>query len=437
MGLSTVSVAAALPAKKIWSLPQLTDLALRLNPATQMAWAQVRESAANLGIVKSAYWPQLNLSVNGSLTTHDSTTQDSNDFGCSSDDPYCVNLGLNQVLLDFGLRRHQVESARYLLLSSQLSENESIQTVIYTVEQAYYGVLGQQALVHADQISLKEAQTNEAAATAMHDQGLSTIGDVYQAASTRAQAELSLQQAQGMLSIAAGQLAVAVGLPVETSLTLAPLPTAFNTARAMRPIQDLLDQAKIARPDLLAAQAQVNAAKANISAVQRTQWPTLALSINSARASMIASNTSINRQSNLMLTLNMPLFTGFQQRSQIQQAKAQETYAQASHDAVSNAVALSVWEAYYALLTAKTAINTSQAYLKTSIQAANQALGQYKAGVGNILSVLTTQTTEANARVQAIQSTLDWYLALAQLIQALGITTVSEPKENMARVSLD
>src|ERR687892_1591440 len=46
------------------SLAQLTDLALRHNPATREAWAFARAQAAELGIARSSYWPQLDALVN-------------------------------------------------------------------------------------------------------------------------------------------------------------------------------------------------------------------------------------------------------------------------------------------------------------------------------------------------------------------------------------
>lgn len=405
---------------KTWTLSSLTDLALTINPDTKLAWAQVKAAAANVGIAKSAYWPQLDFNADASFTTHENNDNNSNDFGCSSSDKYCANLTINYLVWDFGVTRQQVKNANYQLIATQLNQNEAIQQVILQVEQAYYQLLGLQALVKADQISLKEAKTNLDAAKALHNQGLATIGDVYQAESTLSQAQLTLQQAEGELSIGRGQLATAVGLPVQTNLKIADVSNQFEHDAIMHNVKLLLDKAKNQRPDLQAAEAQVTAAQAQVQATKDQRWPTLAFTASTEHADAVNTFTVLNRQSNVMLTLNYPVFTGFQQTNQIRQAQAQEQEAEATRDQLANQVDMQVWQAYYALKTARKSILTSQAYLKTSIQAANQTLGQYRAGVGNILSVLTTQTTEATARVQLIQSTLNWYLALAQLMQAIG-----------------
>lgn len=413
---------------KIWTLAALTNLALIDNPSTRLAWAQVQAAVANEGIAKSTYWPQLVLTGSTAYTTNNDNNDDNNDgnddFGCSSDDPYCASLTLNYLVWDFGARKQQVKNAHYQFIASQLSQNETIQLVILQVEQAYYQVLAQDALVKANQTSVKEAKTNLDAANALHHQGLATIGDVYQAQSTLAQSLLALQQAQGNLSIARGQLASAIGIPVQTPLKVAPLSTDAPTTQILYDVRRFLDKAKNQRPDLLAAEAQITAAQAQVKATQAQRWPTLTFSAQTENSNFQNTLNEVDRQSNLMLTLNWPVFTGFQRTNAIKQAQAEEQEAQATRDQLANQINLQVWQAYYSLKTAKNTIDTSRVYLKTSVEAAKQTLGQYKAGVGNILSVLTTQTTEANARVQLIQSVLDWYLDLAQLMQAIGALEV-------------
>ncbi len=104
-------------------------------------------------------------------------------------------------------------------------------------------------------------------------------------------------------------------------------------------------------------------------------------------------------------------------------AEAKLHAARASRDQLNQQVQFQVWQAYYTLQIAAENIVTTAVLLKSSIQASEQAMGQYTAGVGNILTVLTTQTTLANARVQNIQAKLNWYIALAQLAAAIGALT--------------
>jgi len=79
-----------------------------------------------------------------------------------------------------------------------------------------------------------------------------------------------------------------------------------------------------------------------------------------------------------------------------------------------------VWTAYQNLSTETQAVRSSQDLLVSAIQSEKVALGRYKAGVGNILDVLTAQSALASARQQNIQALYNWYIAKASLAQSMG-----------------
>lgn len=429
--------------QKAFTLIELTDLALQKNPSTHVAWADIKNQAAALGIANSAYWPQIDADLMADYFVNQTSSSGGNETVILEEDPetadvsttlvvngggnggreaiitYNPSLGLNYLLLDFGTRAATAKAARYQLAAALFTHSTVVQQVILQVEQAYYQVLGQQALIKAQQESLHEAETSLQAANALHQQGLVTIGDVYQAKSALAQAQLTLQSTEGALTIAQGQLAHAAGLPVHTALPIVPIPERLPTQSIDKTIDNLLALAKQQRPDLQALRAQVQAATATLQAIQAEAWPTVELSADVGQT--YPNNGAKSTQANALLTVNIPIFTGFLQTYRERQARAEQQRAAAEWDVLNNDIELQVWQAYFTLQTAEKAITRTQQLLDSSVEAAKQTYGQYRAGVGNILSVLTTQTTEANARVQFIQARLDWYIALAQLSHALGV----------------
>ena len=62
--------------------------------------------------------------------------------------------------------------------------------------------------------------------------------------------------------------------------------------------------------------------------------------------------------------------------------------------------------------------------MKSAEQTAQATLARYQAGFGSILDLLTAQLDESNARVQRIQSYLDWYTALARLNFSAGFNDI-------------
>src|SRR3569623_2871059 len=79
---------------------------------------------------------------------------------------YGVSVSLSYLLWDFGTRSGQLDQAKFELAAAHLSQDQPVQDVILQVEQAYYQVLGLQAVVEATGQSLKDAETNLAAARA-------------------------------------------------------------------------------------------------------------------------------------------------------------------------------------------------------------------------------------------------------------------------------
>lgn len=416
--------AAELP-KHPLTLIEITDFALCNNPDTRLAWYEAKAAAANVGIAQSAYLPQLNGGFGTQYTANVFTSPH------SSQTTYGPNFSLTYLLLDFGYRSNTVLSSQYAEIAANLNQNNAIQQVILQVQQAYYLVLGLQAEVAANQQSVKQAQESLTVTQALRANGIAVIGDVYQAEASHAQAELNLQTSVGNYQTALGQLATSMGLPVNTTIQLVPLRHPPSVQEITQSMPQLLAAAKRNRPDLLASEANVRESAASLEATKASVYPTLSVEGTAVPGGFLNSTTT-GTTVTAALTLSVPIFTGFNYTYSVKKAQADFLTAQATRDQLNQQVQQQVWQAYYALKTAEQNVGTTETLLKNSLQASNQALGQYKSGVGDILTVLTTQTTLANARVQAIQAKLNWYTALSQLAAAVGTLNSSSAAQDYA-----
>jgi len=396
------------------TLVELTDLALRLNPKTRQSWAAIRNSEAGVTLAKAGYWPQ----VDADLTLSRSRPLNFTGQNAATQTRYGASVTLSYLLWDFGLRSGTVEQAEFELTSAQLSQNQTFQDVILQVEQSYYQALGLAAVVDADRQSLNDASTNLAAAQDRRKSGLATVGDVYQAEAALAGARLALQQAEGQLATARGTLAAAVGYRPDTELSLAPWEVPVKSEMPQLVMATLLEDARNARPELLASKAQEQAAAANVKATRGKGLPSLTLDANTGETHVQSVGSSM--QFNGLLTLTVPLFAGFADRAAISQARAQLESARATTAELRSEVELEVWQAYQNLRTAVVTLDTSAAQLKSAQLAADVTSARYKNGLDTILDVLSAQTTLANARVQQVQARLDWAAARAALGHAVG-----------------
>lgn len=403
------------------TLAQLTSLALSNNPATREAWAIARAEAAGLGLARSLYFPE----ITGVLGLTRSKAISSSGISVEPQTRYGPSVTLSYLIYDFGARANEVEAARYRLLAANLLQNRVLQDVVLATEQSYYVVLGLEQLTAANREALKSAETALAAAQTRREAGLATIGDVYRADTAVGQAKLTLRRNEGELAKARGQLASAAGVPVNSTLILAPWPQAAPITDVREAVDNILAQAANTRPDLIAAEARARAAQSGVEVARALGRPTVELTTTVGRT-RFADDRPHSDSYSVGLNLRIPIFTGFNRTYAVRQAEAAADQAQASRDRLYRQTELDVWQAYFDLNTAASAVDTSGGVVKSADQSAEVALGRYKAGVGTLLDLLTAQTDQATARVELIQSQLDWYTGLARLAYARGTMTSGE-----------
>lgn len=396
------------------TLVELTDIALRNHPQTQHAWAVARAGAAAVGLARAGYLPE----ITAQLAFSESKSASSSGNPIPRQTRYGPSISLGYLLLDFGTRAAQLQAAEFNLLAANLLHNQALADVILQVEESYYLLLGLQALETANRQTLANANANLDAAKQRRRAGLATIGDVYQAETAAAQAQLALTTTQGQIAAAQGQLANAIAVPISHMPRVQPLQEDTKIAEVGDDVHRLLAQAKTARPQLLAAQAQVQAAAADVKAAAVLGKPTLTLNAGAFQTEIVDQATVDGF--NVGLNLRIPLFTGFRALYAQRQAQAVLEQAQADRDLLDNQVDLEVWRAFYNQQTAASTITSAGTAVRSATQAAEVARARYRAGVGTILEVLSTQTAEAETRVQSIQARLNWYIALAQLGHAVG-----------------
>ena len=406
----------AVPSTEALSLPALTEFALRNNPRTRQAWLAARAAAAGVSIEQADLLPQITANYTGSRAQQISATSGAvvpwqTRFGPS--------ISFSYVLFDFGVRALQVETAEYRLLAANLAQNRTLQDVVFQVEQAYYRLIGLDALVRANDQFLQNTKTALEAAQKRRESGLATVADVYRAETQVAQASLVLTRSRGEFEKARGQLATAVGLPVNASVKVQSLTAPPQVREVTTTVSTLLEQAKTGRPDLVAAEAQARAARSNATAVSRAGLPSI--EVNGAGGHTIFGDNRPSASSyNLGLNLRIPIFTGFRDTYSARQAEAQAQLAEATRDTLYAQTELEVWQSYYDLQTVTSNISSAEAQVRSAEQTAQATLARYQSGFGTILDLVTAQQEEANARAQRIQSYLDWFTTLARLNFAIG-----------------
>jgi len=395
--------AAAMPTGEL-NLPEVVNLALCNNPQTREVWASSRIQAAQVGISASSYLPGSNLSLSGNRTSP-GTGQRS------------YGLTLSYLLFDFGTRAANLENARQLLAAANATQDSTVQVVFLQAVQSFYQTQAAQAALDAALESERAAKGSFAAAEARYTAGSATPADKLQAQTAYSQATLNRITANGNMNNTKGVLANMLGLDANKSIVLATANTTAIPASFDRDIAALIEEARLHRPDLQAAAAQLKAAEAGVDAARASGKPTITMnaSTNQTSAAGITSHGS-----SVGLNVSVPLFSGFAPTYRIRAAEAQVEAQAAQLERLRLQVALDVWTAYQNLITATQSLRTTADLLNSAEQSERVALGRYKAGVGSILDVLNAQSALASARQQRIQSTFNWNINRATLARTMG-----------------
>ncbi|MFA6921724.1 MAG: TolC family protein [Gallionella sp.] len=405
------------------SLLEAVERALCNNPQTRKTWASVKVQAAQVGISQAAYLPTLNATTSGTYGNNKTTVKGYPMF--SRDKSTTVlgyNLKLSWTLFDFGLRSANLANAQQLLAAANATQDATLQTVFATAAHSYYDLLSAQGALDASVDSEKSARESFMVADAKYVAGAGTLADKLQAQTTYAQASLDRAKASGELKNAHGTLAIAMGLSANTPLTVDKQSRELPDTAFVKSVDALIEDAKHDHPSLIAAQAQVQAAKATVDAAKAEGLPTVALTgtVSYNDQIGIAPGDTVTENDNIGVQVNIPLFEGLGRSYRIRSAKSQVESKTADLANTEQQISLDVWKSYQSLQTETENLKATDNLSQSATQSFNVAQGRYKAGVGTIIELLSAQSTLANSRQQRIKALSNWRTARLKLAGSLG-----------------
>ena len=395
------------------TLAEVIDHALCNNPQTRLAWANARAQAAQVGIAESAYLPTLSASASRSRNTSDSGTN-------ITYNQTTMALSAGYLLYDFGGRAATLDNARQLMAALGATQDATLQSVFFAAIQAYFQWHASEAAVGAARESEYASRESLKAAEARYRIGTGTPADRLQVRTATSQATLTRIQAEGNARTALGNLANAMGLDAQDAPAFAPPVDAVPDAAFERNLGELIAAAKRARPDLIAAEAQVKAAQAGIDVARATGMPSISLNAGNSYNNNDLGLAGTTRGTSIGVALSIPLFSGFNTTYRVRGAEAQLEARTAQREQLAKQVSLDVWRSYYALTTSIESVRASADLVASAEASEKVATGRYKAGVGGILDLLNAQSALASARQQNIQALYNWRIAKAALAQSMG-----------------
>lgn len=405
----------ATPGKLTLTMARAVELAYKQNPSGRQARAALEAARGRIDQAKVALMPTVNVAGTlGAGSRQNVLCADPNATNCGGFFTLQESSGLsanaNWRIYDFGQTHANVRAAEANAEASAASISTNNLDIRSDVEQAYLESVARGKLITVAQATVKsEAGHLDQAKRFVAAQAHDPI-EVSQAQARLANAQSALSQAQSNEAVALANLRAAIGWLDPTRAPAVDPNWPVPADQEPPALPELVKQARAQRPEIVAADKQIEASEASLDAAHYERRPVLSATA-SAQWSPHTDNWSPDPTWAAGLTLSWAFFDGFRSRADVRVANANLQSAQASRDAL--LVSLTS-----ALEAARAQIVANQANVQASTEAVTAAQAElklaearYANGLGSQIELADAQTAVTTAEGNLVQA--QWQLATA------------------------
>lgn len=395
------------------SLRQALESAYTNNPSIISALLEVKATAENIALAKSAQRP--NVSVSGNFTRSFSTDDM---FGGDVDARSTYDLGLDfrQNLFDNFKSDAQIEQARAYTELAKYGLDSAVQNVLLATVQAYYNVVRDTQLVQirSDNLAFYEAQLKSAEDRLSLGEG--TRIEVSQARARQAQAVASYRQAVSQLATNQATYERYVGKKPKG------LSGDYDVTKLLPgSVEQALDLAFANNPALLSARAQIRVAQAGLDIADSSFGPTLNLIGNICGIGCNPQDSSDPGQSaRLTLSLSVPIYSGGALGANVRKASLDQAKTEADALAARDQVQEAVVSAWSGLQNVAAQIQSAESGVEAGQAALEGVMQERDVGQKTTLDVLNAQAELTTVREGLISARSSRMVAAFSLLSAVG-----------------
>jgi len=307
--------------------------------------------------------------------------------------------------------RRQGEAAALLVQASRL-------TVAEAVTEDYANAVRQEALVDVAQARLTVEDEQVRVTHEKVDAGRSAPVDLLRELAEQADAQQAMLAARNGVGLALIALKTTLGVSQGSDLTLSDtLDSLTGTSPAPATLQDALLQADAHRPELAAAQRQVEAAQAGVRAARGEYAPQVyGVAMGDAMTGQGVGRVGYT----VGLTASLPLYDGGQRRADEDGAKAKLDRARADALQARQTVDGQVASAWLTVQTAAAQVQAATVGVAAAQQSYTLAGLRYNAGKSVSAERLDALSALTRAQGAVAQAKADLVIARARLQASLG-----------------
>lgn len=386
----------------------------------QMLAAQLRARAFEQRTreARSGYFPMIGFNATGVRVVDTGTSTAAGNLTTSSvSDRFAYGGNLTQLVTDFGRTSALVGSAH---ASAQAQSDFATLTraqVRLNVREAYFEVLGAEAVLRAARAAQDNRHLVARQLTALAQGQLRSTVDVGFAEVLASEADLAVVQAESVVAQQRARLATTMGetRSIASSLEEVAAPQALSPNPEF-----LLPGAQTLRADLSAAEARQQAAQQFATAEKRLSYPTLNI-LGAAGQLPYHDRTMQGDYAAAGFNLSIPIFNGglfAARRSEAElEANARSQDVQQLHLEVSEQVR----NGWYRADEAYKSLDVTVRLVVQSREALRLAQARYDAGLGSIVELNEAQLNETSAEITAADANYTYLSRRVELDFTAGL----------------
>jgi outer membrane protein len=392
--------------------------ALANQPRMLAAQLRARESAQRIREARSGFFPTVGFNATGVRVADAGTSTAAGALTTSSiSDRFAYGGNLTQLVTDFGRTSALVGSARSTAEAQNDLATLARAQVRLNVRDAYFRVLGADAVLRAAQAAQANRHLIARQLTALAQSQLRSTVDVNFAEVLASEADLAVVRAQSVVAQQRAGLATAMGTsqPITSPLVEVDLPETLPLDA-----ESFLKEAQAKRADLSAVEAQQRATSQFATAEKRLSYPTLNV-LGAAGQVPYHDRTLQGDYAAGGFNLNIPIFTGGLFAGRRAEAELEASARTRDVEQLKLQVSEEVRDSWYQADEAYKSLDVTTRLVAQSKEALRLAQARYDAGLGSIVELNEAQLNETSAEITAADAIYTYLSRRTELDYAAGL----------------
>lgn len=307
------------------------------------------------------------------------------------------------------------------------ASSESKRSLAFEVSSSFLEALSQDQVLEASKRRRDYAKQSLDAARARFSAGLVSANDVTRAELELATAETGVTQVQGQVEASYLGLGYLLNAPAPRQLAV-PGFLARAEGEALLPVDQMIGQAQLRRPDVLALRSTARGRHAAILEPSLRWLPTLSLSGRYTYTNE-AGLTGRNFNWNAGLNMSWSLFDGLTRNNEYSEQKALAYKADLDVRAVLRKVDLDVRSALVSVESQRAGLKKAQVAYDIAVRNAAETAELYRQGLSSALEVADANVSLFEAAVDLVTARYGLGLAYLNLESSLGLDPLGKEPE--------